>query len=81
MKSLNTKAFGGLFSLLFAMAALLFLQVSGAHIPASVLLPASASIVIRGTPKQKTGRLKAVIGVIDESGNETRVKAYLKSLG
>ena len=55
-------------------------QVSGAHIPASGLLPASASIVIRGTPKQKTGRLRTVIGVTDESGNETRVKLELRGV-
>jgi hypothetical protein len=52
--------------------------VTGNYIPAAGLLPISVTILIRGKPKQTTGRLKMVIGVTDESGNETRVKLSLK---
>jgi hypothetical protein len=55
-------------------------EITGNHIPAHGLLPASITIVIHGAPKQTTGRLKATIGVIDESGNEMRVKLHLKGM-
>jgi hypothetical protein len=55
-------------------------EVTGNYIPAAGLLPISVTILIRGKPKQTTGRLKMVIGVTDESGNETRVKLSLKGM-
>jgi hypothetical protein len=55
-------------------------EVSGKYIPALGLLPASVGIYIRGTPRQKSGRLKIVIGIADESGNETRAKLNVKGV-
>ena len=54
-------------------------EVTGSHIPANGVLPVTVTILIRGTPKQKGGKLKTVIGIADENGNETRATFYLRN--
>jgi hypothetical protein len=53
-------------------------EVNGSHIPADGLLPVSANILIRGTPTQKEGKLKTIVGIADENGNETRATFNLR---
>jgi hypothetical protein len=54
-------------------------NIPGCGVPASGVVPVSVTISFRGTPKQKTGTLAAVLAVTDEEGNVQRVKLQLKS--
>jgi hypothetical protein len=52
--------------------------VSGSFIPPEYTLPVSATILIRGVPKQKTGVMAATIEMSDADANTERVKLQIK---
>jgi hypothetical protein len=55
--------------------------VSGSHIPAGATLPVSFVITMRGMPKQRSGRLSAIIEIKDCDGHYERVKVVLVYIG
>lgn len=55
--------------------------VSGNHIPAGATLPVSCVIMMRGMPKQRSGRLPAIIEIKDCDGHCERVKVVLVYIG
>ena len=55
--------------------------VSGNHIPAGATLPVSCVIMMRGMPKQRSGRLPAIIEIEDCDGHCERVKVVLVYIG
>ena len=52
-------------------------SVSGYFIPPKATLPASATIMIRGMPKQKSGVMQAIIDFADANGHRERVNLKL----
>ena len=52
--------------------------VSGNFIPPRGTLPVSATILIRGTPKQKTGAMAVTIEMTDADANKERIKLQIK---
>ena len=55
--------------------------VSGNQIPAGATLPVSCMIMMRGMPKQRSGRLPATIEINDSNGHRVRVKVVLVYIG
>jgi len=55
--------------------------VSGNHIPAGATLPVSCVIMMRGMPKQRSGRLPAIIEIKDSDEHCERVKVVLVYIG
>jgi hypothetical protein len=55
--------------------------VSGSHIPAGATLPVSCVIMMRGIPKQRSGRLAAIIEIKDADGHRQRVKVVFVYIG
>ena len=55
--------------------------VSGNYIPAGATLPVSCAIMMRGMPKQRSGRLPAIIEIKDSDGHCERVKVVLVYIG
>lgn len=55
---------------------------SGHRVPGKEILPATATIIIRGMPKQSPGEILPItLGVMDDEGNEQRLKLRLKGTG
>ena len=54
--------------------------LSGNFIPPRYTLPVSATILIRGIPKQRAGAMAATIEVTDADANKERVKLQLKCI-
>jgi hypothetical protein len=52
-------------------------SVSGHFVPPKATLPASATILIRGMPKQKSGAMQAVIEFADANGHSERLDLKL----
>jgi hypothetical protein len=52
-------------------------HISGHFIPPGATLPVSATILIRGTPRQKSGPMKATIEMMDADSNRERVHLTL----
>ena len=55
--------------------------VSGNHIPPGATLPVSCVIMMRGVPKQRSGRLPAIIEIKDTEGHGERAKVVLVYIG
>ena len=55
--------------------------VSSNHIPAGATLPVSCVIMMRGMPKQRSGRLPAIIEIKDSDEHCERVKVVLVYIG
>jgi hypothetical protein len=53
--------------------------VSGTFIPPQATLPVAATILIRGTPQQKSGPMSAVIEMADANAHKERVKLQIKN--
>jgi hypothetical protein len=55
-------------------------HVSGHSIPPRSTLPVAATILIRGTPKQKDGMMAATIEMTDADANKERVRLQIKRI-
>jgi hypothetical protein len=58
-------------------------QMTGKHIPPDAIRALAITIIVRGVPKQKAGKLRplaAVLSIADAEGNEQRVKVDLRPL-
>ena len=56
-------------------------QMTGKHIPPDAIRALAITIIVRGVPKQKAGKLRplaAVLSIADAEGNEQRVKVDLR---
>jgi hypothetical protein len=54
-------------------------HVAGHFIPPQATLPVSATLLIRGTPKQQSGPMNAVIEMADANAHKERVKVQIKN--
>jgi hypothetical protein len=56
-------------------------QMTGRHIPPDAIRALAITIIVRGVPKQKAGKVRplpAVLSIADAEGNEQRVKVDLR---